>query len=91
MSNKRLSVILAVVTLLGVAAFIIQTRPMIPAVAPNAAEEVPDYFQRHPEVIIQRTNVEPLDYFQRHPDSLKPGNAVDLADSFRQHAEALSR
>ena len=82
MSNKRLSIIIAVVALLAVAAGVIRF----------SGVDLTDYFQRHPNAAIPVTGGVAMDYFQRHPEVIQSNASVGLLDySHRHPATAIER
>lgn len=56
------------------------------AVPVTGISELPDYYQRHPElrVPLKRT-VDTADYFVRHPELHTPAESIDLSDYFLRH------
>ncbi|MBI5035158.1 MAG: hypothetical protein HZB51_31925 [Chloroflexi bacterium] len=75
MSNKRLSVIIAAIALLAIAAGVIQFTGV----------DLTDYFQRHPNAAIPVTGGVAMDYLQRHPEVIQSQASVELLDFAQRH------
>jgi hypothetical protein len=58
----------------------------------NAAEDLSDYYQRHPEQSAHAVEaVDTSDYFFRHPELQAPVKSGDLTDYYFRHPELKLR